>query len=126
MPIPDINLGSIFRNAAGLGTPDLRIVEGRAPEAMAGLPPPDAVFIGGGANQALLETVWKLLPDGARLVANAVLADQSLLRNHLDRLLVVQIRGRMEATEIELVSRNRAFAREGAGTIQNILMDTDH
>ena len=45
-------------------------------------------------------------------------ADQSLLRNHLDRLLVVQIRGRMESTEIELVSRNRAFAREGAGTMQ--------
>src|SRR5207302_6307543 len=36
------------RNAAALGTPRLHIVDGEAPEALAGLPSPDAVFIGGG------------------------------------------------------------------------------
>jgi precorrin-6Y C5,15-methyltransferase (decarboxylating) len=61
------------RNAASLGTPDLRIVHGRAPEALAGLPAPDAVFIGGGLGDAkLFETAWLALKPGGRLVANAV------------------------------------------------------
>jgi precorrin-6Y C5,15-methyltransferase (decarboxylating) len=65
--------GRIARNAASLGVPDLRVVEGRAPEALAALPTPDAVFVGGGATTpGLLETCWTALPDGGRLVANAV------------------------------------------------------
>jgi len=61
------------RNAAALGTPDLRIVHGHAPEALAGLPAPDAVFIGGGLGDAgLFEAVWSALKPGGRLVANAV------------------------------------------------------
>jgi precorrin-6B C5,15-methyltransferase / cobalt-precorrin-6B C5,C15-methyltransferase len=43
-----------------------------APDGLANLPPADVVFIGGGANQAMLETVWRLVPPGTRLVANAV------------------------------------------------------
>ena len=42
----------IRRNAAAFGVPGLEIVEGAAPAALAGLPPPDAVFIGGGASDA--------------------------------------------------------------------------
>ena len=65
--------GRIARNAARLGVPGLRVVEGRAPEALAGLPAPDAVFVGGGATTpSLLETCWAALPAGGRLVANAV------------------------------------------------------
>jgi precorrin-6Y C5,15-methyltransferase (decarboxylating) len=61
------------RNAAALGTPDLCIVQGHAPEALAGLPAPDAVFIGGGLGDAgLFEAVWSALKPGGRLVANAV------------------------------------------------------
>ncbi len=69
------------RNAAALGTPDLRIVEGRAPEALTGLPAPDAVFIGGGLSEAdVFETAWAALKPGGRLVANAVsLASQARL-----------------------------------------------
>ena len=63
----------IERNAARLGVPGLRVVEGGAPEALAGLPVPDAVFVGGGATTpSLLETCWAALPAGGRLVANAV------------------------------------------------------
>lgn len=63
----------IARNAARLGVPGLRVVEGRAPGALAGLPAPDAVFVGGGATTPeLLETCWAALPPGGRLVANAV------------------------------------------------------
>lgn len=61
------------RNAAVLGTPDLRIVQGHAPEALAGLPAPDAVFVGGGlGDDGLFEAVWSALKPGGRLVANAV------------------------------------------------------
>ena len=69
------------RNAAKLGTPDLRIVQGRAPEALADLPSPDAVFVGGGlSNAQVFDVVWAALKPGGRLVANAVsLATESRL-----------------------------------------------
>lgn len=61
------------RNAATLGTPDLRVVQGRAPDAFAGLPRPDAVFVGGGLSDAgVFEQAWAALKPGGRLVANAV------------------------------------------------------
>ena len=61
------------RNAASLGTPDLRIVMGNAPQALEMLPAPDAIFIGGGfGDDAVFETAWQALKPGGRLVANAV------------------------------------------------------
>ena len=60
-------------NAAALGTPQLEIVAGEAPDALEGLDPPDAVFIGGGlSSEGLIERCWSALPAGGRLVANAV------------------------------------------------------
>lgn len=61
------------RNAASLGAPELQIVQGRAPEALAGLARPDAVFIGGGMmDDGVFEAVWAALKPRGRLVANAV------------------------------------------------------
>lgn len=63
----------IRRNAESLGVPDLAVVEGAAPAALAGLPPPDAVFVGGGVSEpGLLARAAEALPSGGRLVANAV------------------------------------------------------
>jgi precorrin-6Y C5,15-methyltransferase (decarboxylating) len=63
----------ITGNAARLGVPGLQVVEGRAPEALSGLPAPDAVFVGGGATTGqLLDTCWDALAPGGRLVVNAV------------------------------------------------------
>jgi len=63
----------IERNALRLGVPALEIVTGQAPAALAELPPPDAVFIGGGLTAAgLLERCRDALAPGGRLVANAV------------------------------------------------------
>jgi len=60
-------------NARQLGVPALRIIVARAPEGMAGLPAPDAVFLGGGASEpAIIETAWTALRPGGRLVSNAV------------------------------------------------------
>lgn len=60
------------RNAAALGVPDLQIVEGRAPDALAGLPSPDAVFIGGGLGDQVIAPAWDALKPGGRIAANAV------------------------------------------------------
>ncbi|MFC7384637.1 precorrin-6y C5,15-methyltransferase (decarboxylating) subunit CbiE [Sphaerisporangium rhizosphaerae] len=63
----------IARNAASLGVPGLRIVTGTAPAALAGLDPPDAVFVGGGATvPGMVETCWAALRPGGRIVVTAV------------------------------------------------------
>ncbi|MGU3336780.1 precorrin-6y C5,15-methyltransferase (decarboxylating) subunit CbiE [Methylobacterium mesophilicum] len=63
----------ILRNAQALGVPDLSVVTGAAPAALAGLAAPDAIFIGGGVSEAgvLADTLASLRP-GGRCVANAV------------------------------------------------------
>ncbi len=66
-------------NAARLGVDRLRVVQGRAPEALAGLPAPDAVFVGGGASDALLLALWEVMPAGCRLVCNAVTLESEAL-----------------------------------------------
>ncbi|MDJ0448590.1 precorrin-6y C5,15-methyltransferase (decarboxylating) subunit CbiE [Methylocystis sp. JR02] len=70
----------IARNAIALGVPDLEIVKGAAPRALEDLRTPDAIFIGGGANDATLEAAWRALPSHGRIVVNAVtLETQALL-----------------------------------------------
>ena len=66
----------IARNAARLGVPGLRIIAGAAPEALDGLPVPDAIFAGGGIGEPrLLPLLWARLRPGGRLVANVVTAE---------------------------------------------------
>jgi len=69
----------IRRNASRLGVPGLRTVLGVAPEALAGLPAPDAVFVGGGASEAVLDAAWGALPPGGRLVVHAVTQETEVL-----------------------------------------------
>ncbi len=60
-------------NAKALGVPGLSVVAGSAPDALAGLETPDAVFIGGGLSEAgLVQACWQALGEGGILVANAV------------------------------------------------------
>ena len=56
-----------------------RLHQARAPEGLAGLPTPDAVFIGGGASDPLLTALWDLVPPGTRLVMNAVTLETEAL-----------------------------------------------
>lgn len=63
----------ITRNAAALGVPGIAVHIGRAPEALAGLETPDAIFIGGGLTvPGVMQACWDALRDGGRLVVNAV------------------------------------------------------
>jgi precorrin-6Y C5,15-methyltransferase (decarboxylating) len=70
----------IRRNAAAFGVPALEIVEGQAPQALAGLPPPHAIFVGGGAGHPdMLDIAVDALRPGGRLVVNAVTLDTEAL-----------------------------------------------
>ena len=63
----------VARNATALGVPDLRVEAGEALAVLPSLPPPDAIFIGGGAGDpALIDAALAALRPGARLVINAV------------------------------------------------------
>ena len=63
----------IRRNAAAFGVPELEVVEGAAPMALAKLAPPDAIFIGGGAGApGVIEAAIGALRSRGRLVVNAV------------------------------------------------------
>lgn len=75
----------IADNAAALGVPHLQIVAGTVPAALQDLPQPDAIFIGGGlTTPALVQTCWRSLRLGGRLVANTVTVEgeQILLQWH--------------------------------------------
>lgn len=69
----------IRSNAAALGADRLHVVEGKAPDVLDGLPIPDAVFVGGGLSEALLDHLFATLPPGTRLVANAVTLESEAL-----------------------------------------------
>lgn len=78
----------IARNARTFGVPDLSVVRGAAPIAFAGLPAPDAVFVGGGVSEpGVLEGASAALRPGGRCVANAVTlqGEAVLLRAFADR-----------------------------------------
>jgi precorrin-6Y C5,15-methyltransferase (decarboxylating) len=69
----ETRVGRIARNAAALGVPDLSIVHGAAPAVLDGLPPPDAIFIGGGSTgDGVIDAAWAALPGGGRLVVNGI------------------------------------------------------
>jgi precorrin-6Y C5,15-methyltransferase (decarboxylating) len=75
----------VARNAAALGVPNLDVRAGMAPDALRGLAPPDAVFIGGGTGDAgVLDAAISALQSGGRLVANAVTlpAEALLIARH--------------------------------------------
>lgn len=73
----------IAANAATLGVPGLAIVAGTAPAALADLPRPDAVFIGGGLSAAgMFEACWQALNPAGRLVANAVTVEGESMLAH--------------------------------------------
>src|SRR5258706_13759027 len=71
---------NIRTNAAAFGvTHALTVIEGTAPAALAKLPPPNAVFVGGGNEQSLFDALWAMIPVGTRLVANAVTLETEAL-----------------------------------------------
>lgn len=70
-------------NRDALGVPGLQLMRGKAPEALAELERPDAIFIGGGVTrEGVLPLCWERLRPGGRLVANAVTLQSELALAH--------------------------------------------
>jgi precorrin-6Y C5,15-methyltransferase (decarboxylating) len=71
------DLALIEANAESFGVPNVRPISGRAPEVLATLPHPDAVFIGGTGRQvgAVLKAAFERLVPGGRLAVNVVTVD---------------------------------------------------
>lgn len=84
-------------NARNLGVPALKVVCGTAPDALAGLPKPDAVFVGGGLSRAgVLDACLAALAPGGRLVAHAVTFETEAMlaaayREHGGELTRIQV-----------------------------------
>lgn len=78
----------IHANARRLGVPGLQVVTGSAPDVLAELELPDAIFLGGGVAQpGNLAACWSALRPGGRLVAHAVtLEGEAALASHWQRL----------------------------------------
>ena len=67
-------------NAERLGVDRLRVLEGRVPSALSRLErQPDAVFIGGGLSDVVLNAIWDKVETGCRIVANAVTLESEAL-----------------------------------------------
>ena len=71
----DVSL--IEANAESFGVPNVRPVPGRAPDVLADLPDPDAVFVGGTGRQVVLvlSAAYSRLAPGGRLVVNVATID---------------------------------------------------
>ena len=91
---------------------NLHVIEGRAPEALAELPAPNKVFIGGsdGELQPLLTKIWQQLPDDGVLVASGVIdSTKQQLQAFAKTLLPTQVesvelsvkRGELEINDAE-------------------------
>lgn len=99
----------IAANANALGVPTLRIEAGEAPLSLAGMPAPDAIFLGGSVgDDALFSACWHALKPGGRLVANAVTVDgeQALYRRHADHGGEIV---RIETAVLEQLGEHRAL-----------------
>jgi precorrin-6Y C5,15-methyltransferase (decarboxylating) len=71
------DLALLQANCEAFGVPNVRPIAGRAPEALAGLPQPDVVFVGGTGRQVVevLQAAFAALSPGGRLAVNVATID---------------------------------------------------
>lgn len=75
---------NIRENAAAFGLAHrITVITGAAPEALAALDAPDAVFIGGGLDRATFDAIWSRLAPGTRLVTHSVTLETEALLGEL-------------------------------------------
>lgn len=71
---------NIRANTAAFGlAARLTVIEADARMVLDGLPEPRAVFIGGGADAALIDMIWGQVPAATRIIANAVTLETEAL-----------------------------------------------
>jgi precorrin-6Y C5,15-methyltransferase (decarboxylating) len=84
----------IQANAEAFGVPNVRAILGRAPDALAGLPDPDAVFVGGTGRQVdrVLEMAYRRLAYGGHLAVNVATVEGLASAYQTLRLLAGRVR----------------------------------
>src|SRR5262249_24423572 len=72
-----VDVALIQANAESFGVPNVRVIVGRAPDVLAGLPEPDAIFVGGTGRQvgSVLSAAYARLRPGGRLAVNVATVD---------------------------------------------------
>jgi precorrin-6B C5,15-methyltransferase / cobalt-precorrin-6B C5,C15-methyltransferase len=95
-------------NLRAHGVDNVRVIAGRAPDALHDLENPDAVFIGGskGSMEEILDFVLERLRDGGRVVANAI-----TLENAGEIYSTFRRRGLVPEVTLLQVSRGEPLAR---------------
>jgi precorrin-6Y C5,15-methyltransferase (decarboxylating) len=80
-------------NAETFGVPNVRSVVGRAPEILAGLPEPDAVFVGGTGRQVdlVLSTAYTRLCQGGAMAVNVATIEGLAAAYHTLKALAGQV-----------------------------------
>src|SRR5262249_14112470 len=116
---PDPESCSLIRRNAATFRVDVRVVEGRAPQAYAGLPDPDAVFLGGGGLPALEAVVARRPPT---VVATFAAVDRigparwmlSSARYDVDGVQLSAARlAELPARSVQLAAQNPTFVLSG-------------
>jgi precorrin-6Y C5,15-methyltransferase (decarboxylating) len=109
----------ILANALTFGVTNVKAVHGTAPAVFAGLPAPDAIFVGGTGREIgrLLEAAWRALRAGGQMVVNvatleslsATYAALKALAGNVNVLLVNVARGREQFETLRFDAVNPTF-----------------
>lgn len=95
-------------NAEALGTPRLELVDGTAPDALAGLASPDAIFIGGGLSEETVKACLEVLRPLGRLVANAVTVESEEILIRCNRELGGEL-AKLQVSRVEAVGSRHGW-----------------
>jgi precorrin-6Y C5,15-methyltransferase (decarboxylating) len=106
-------------NAMRLGAPLLELIDGSAPEALAGLPAPDAVFIGGGLTREVFAAAWAALKPLGRLVVNSVTLESEALLTQLQAAYGGEL-VRLLVERTEAIGGRRGWKPQRAVTVWSV------
>ena len=107
----DESLSLLRRNVQDLGSDNVEVVAGEAPQALESLPDPDSVFIGGtgGRLQEIINTVGSRLKPGGVVVGNFIAVERANEAHQLMKDLGL-------LTDMTLVSASRGKALPDGST----------
>jgi precorrin-6Y C5,15-methyltransferase (decarboxylating) len=88
------DIALIRANAESFGVPNVQTVAGRAPEVLATLPEPDAIFVGGTGRQVdpVLSTAFSRLGQGGNLAVNVATIEALAAAYHILKTLAGEVR----------------------------------
>jgi precorrin-6Y C5,15-methyltransferase (decarboxylating) len=88
------DIALIQANAESFGVPNVRAVAGRAPEILASLPEPEAIFVGGTGRQVdpVLSTAYSRLCQGGSMAVNVATIEGLAASYHILKTLAGEVR----------------------------------